>query len=187
MQLNTILPDFSLKGTDGQMRSTRDYAGKDAVVIIFTCNHCPYARAYVERISRLVAEYEKRNVGFYAINANDVARYPEDSFENMIPMGKMLNLDGKYLFDESQEIARAFAAERTPEVYVFDKQRRLVYHGLIDDNANYKEPREIKRHYLREALEAVLSGKEVTVKDTKPVGCTIKWKPEGSLEFSGSE
>jgi thiol-disulfide isomerase/thioredoxin len=148
------------------------------VVIIFTCNHCPYARAYIERIARLVTEYEKRNVGFFAISANDVSKYPEDSFENMIPMGKQLNLDGKYLYDESQQVAKAFSAERTPEVYVFNRHNRLVYHGLIDDNANYKMPQEVRHTYLKDALDAVLAGKEVIEKDTKAIGCTIKWKPE---------
>jgi len=178
MQLNDLLPDFTLIGTDNKMHGTKDYSGREAMVIIFTCNHCPYARAYIDRINQLVSEYEKRNVGFYAINANDISKYPEDSFENMIPMGKSLNLDGKYLYDESQQVAKTFAAERTPEVFVFNKQKRLVYHGLIDDNANYKMPQEIRQTYLKDALDAVLSGKEVREKDTKPIGCTIKWKPE---------
>lgn len=178
MQLNDLLPDFTLIGTDNKMHGTKDYSGKDAVVVIFTCNHCPYARAYMERINKLVADYERRNVGFFAINVNDAIKYPEDSFENMVPMGKLLNLDGKYLYDESQQIAKTFAAERTPEVFVFNKQRRLVYHGLIDDNANYKMPQEVRQTYLKDALNAVLSGKEILEKETKAIGCTIKWKPE---------
>jgi len=180
MQLNDLLPDFTLKGTDNQLHSTSDYAGKDAVVIIFTCNHCPYARAYVERISKLVADFEKRNVGFFAISANDVINYPEDSFEKMIPMGKLLNLDGKYLYDESQDVAKAFGAQRTPEVFIFDRQRRLVYHGAIDDN--YENPQAVKQAYVVNALESVLSGKEVPLKETKPIGCTIKWKPAESFK-----
>src|ERR1051325_7399868 len=171
MQFNQTLPDFKLKGTDNKMHSTKDYANKDAVVIIFTCNHCPYARAYIERINRFVSEYEGRNAGFYAINVNDVTRYPEDSFERMIPMGKQLNLDGKYLFDESQESAKTFGAERTPEVYVFNKKKQLVYHGAIDDN--YENARAVRQHYLRDALDAVLTGKSVSIKETKAVGCTI--------------
>lgn len=176
MQLNDTLPDFTLPGTDNKTHSADDYRGKNATVILFTCNHCPYARAYIGRISALVAEYEKKNVGFFAINPNDAVKYPEDSFENMMPMGKLLHLDGKYLFDESQAVAKTFAAERTPEVYVFNKQRKLVYHGLIDDNANYKLPQEITKRYLRDALDAALSGGEVLEKETKAVGCTIKWK-----------
>ncbi len=178
MLLNDLLPVFTLIGTDHKLHSTKDYAHKDAVVIIFTCNHCPYARAYIERINRLVSDYEKRNVGFYAINVNDTAKYPEDSFDNMIPMGKLLNLDGKYLFDESQQTAKTFAAERTPEVYVFNQQRRLAYHGLIDDNANYKMPQSVSKTYLRDALDSVLAGNDVREKETKAIGCTIKWKPE---------
>jgi len=174
MQLNDMLPQFALKGTDGNMHSTKDYDGKDAVAIIFTCNHCPYARAYIERISKLVSDYKDR-VRFFAINANDVKQYPEDSFENMIPMAKKLNLDGRYLYDESQEIARTFAAQRTPEVFIFNKERKLVYHGAIDDN--YENPNAVTQHYLRDALEAAINNKVVSVKETRPIGCTIKWKP----------
>lgn len=178
MRLDTLLPEFTLIGTDQKMRGTNDYADKDAVVIIFTCNHCPYARAYVERISQIVSDYENKNVGFYAISSNDVSKYPEDAFEKMIPMGKLLNLDGKYLYDESQQVAKAFAAERTPEVFVFDQQKRLVYHGAIDDNADYKNPRQVSKTYLKDVLDAILSGKEVPEMETPAVGCTIKWKPE---------
>lgn len=176
MQINDLLPEFTLPGTDGKLHSTGDYATKDAVVIFFTCNHCPYARAYVERISALVADYEQRNVGFYAINPNDAVKYPEDSFENMIPMGNQLNLHGKYLYDESQQVAHIYTAQRTPEVFVFNKERRLIYHGLIDDNANYKEPRPVTRRYLRDALDATLDGTEIEEKVTQPIGCSIKWK-----------
>jgi len=182
MQLNDLLPDFTLKGTDHQLHSTKDYAGKEAVVILFTCNHCPYALAYVARIHQLVSDYEKRSVAFFAISANDVSTYPEDSFEKMIPMGKLLNLDGKYLYDESQQTAKAFAAVRTPEVFVFNKQGRLVYHGAIDDNADYRNPHEVRRDYLKNALEAVLLGNEVQEKETQAIGCTIKWKPSERLE-----
>ncbi len=176
MQLNTLLPGFTLKGTDNKMHSPNDYTGNDAVVILFTCNHCPYARAYIGRISKLVADYEKKNIGFYAINANDVSKYPEDSFEKMIPMGKLLNLDGKYLYDETQEVAKTFGAQRTPEAFIFNRQKQLVYHGAIDDN--YENANAVRQLYVKDAIETILGGNEVAVKETKVVGCTIKWKPE---------
>ncbi len=174
MQLNTPLPDFKLKGTDNRLHSTADFHGKDAVVIIFTCNHCPYARAYVSRIAALADEYAKHNMGFYAINSNDPMQYPEDSFENMLPMSEALHLNGNYLFDESQEVAKTFGAQRTPEIFLFNKDKKLSYHGAIDDNWQF--PAEVKTYYLKNALEALLSGKDVPDKTTQAVGCSVKWK-----------
>lgn len=173
MNLTTLSP-FSLIGTDNKVHSTDDYSSKDAIVIIFTCNHCPVAQAYVQRINKLVADYEKRNIGFYAVSANDAVKYPQDSFENMIAMGKELNLDGKYLYDETQQVAKAYGAQRTPEVYIFNKHKQLAYHGAIDDN--HATPSAVKQHFVRDALDAILAGKDAPVKETKAMGCTIKWK-----------
>jgi len=174
MKINDPLPTFELKGTDGQMHHSAEANGKKATVVIFTCNHCPYARAYVNRIAQIADEYTPKGVAFFAINSNDPQRYPQDSFDNMIPMGHELHLHGRYLFDETQNIARAFGAERTPEVFAFDANHRLVYHGAIDDN--WEHPKKVTLHYLKEALDALLSGKEVPRSDTQQVGCTVKWK-----------
>lgn len=111
---------------------------------------------------------------FVAINANDAVKYPSDSFEAMVERAKEKGFNFPYLHDESQAIARAYGAQRTPEVFVFDRERRLCYHGAIDDN--YKDPGAVKQHYLRSALDAVLAGKAAPVGETAPVGCTIKWK-----------
>lgn len=172
-QLDT-LPQFELPGTDDQLHSTADYDDKTAVVIIFTCNHCPYARAYISRINNIVATYAPKRVGFYAISANDVVKYPEDSFDNMKPMASLLNLEGKYLYDESQEIAKMFGAQRTPEVYVFNQAKELVYQGALDDN--YQNEEEVSQHYLIDALDATLEDKAPPISHADAVGCSIKWK-----------
>lgn len=174
MRLNEKLPSFNLLGTDNIQHNIQDYQDKEAVVIIFTCNHCPYARAYISRINDLVSDYEKRNVGFYAISANDAKQYPEDAFINMVPMAQELNLEGKYLYDESQEIATKFNAKRTPEVFVFDREKKLVYQGAIDDN--YQSEYLVKESYLKDALESLLNNRPLNLQETNPIGCTIKWK-----------
>ena len=174
MKLGEKLPAFKLLGTDDQQHNTQAYDDKEVVVIIFTCNHCPYARAYVGRINELVEHYEKRHVGFYAISSNDAKRYPEDAFLNMVPMAKELNLEGKYLYDETQEVAMQFDAKRTPEVFVFDKERKLVYQGAIDDN--YQSENLVKESYLTETLNSLLNNQPLKHKQTDPIGCTIKWK-----------
>ena len=167
------LPDFNLIGTDKQMHSPAEYADKDGLLVIFSCNHCPTAIAYMDRISDLVSRYSEK-VGVFAISSNNVNEYPADSFENMGPVGQKLGLDGKYLYDETQDIARSFEASRTPEVFLYNKERELVYHGAIDDNRYM--PEEVKEKYLETALDAMLTGKPIENADTPPVGCSIKWK-----------
>jgi len=165
---------FSLPGVDGAIHSLGDYSGKDAVAVIFSCNHCPYVRAWEDRMVEIQADYASRGVQLLAINANDSVKYPEDSFQNMKERAREKQFNFPYLRDESQNVAKAYGAERTPEVFLFDKAAGLRYHGAIDDN--YDDPTAVKVKYLREALDAVLSGKQVKINDTKPVGCSIKWR-----------
>jgi hypothetical protein len=120
------------------------------------------------------ADYGMKGVQLIAINANDASKYPDDSFEKMKERAKEKHFNFPYLHDESQQIARAYGAERTPEVFLFDKAGTLTYHGAIDDN--YDDPKAVKVKFLREALDATLNGKVPTKPETKPVGCTIKWK-----------
>lgn len=174
MQPGTLLPTFNLKGTDGLLHLSSNFKDSDVLVVIFTCNHCPYARAYIQRIARLVDEFEAQPVQIVAINSNDPTNYPEDSFEKMAPMAKMLNLSGLYLFDDTQEVATNFSAQRTPEVFVFDSNRKLAYHGAIDDN--WDKENEVENQYLKNAIEALLEGRSPEVVGSKPIGCTIKWK-----------
>lgn len=168
-----IIP-FALPGVDGKVHRTQDYDDKEILVIIFSCNHCPYVQAWEGRMIEIQADYADKGVQLIAINANDDRKYPEDSFEEMVKRAKAKGFNFPYLRDETQEVARAYGAERTPEVFVFDRERKLRYHGAIDDN--YENPQAVKNPYLRNALDALLAGKEPPVAETPPVGCTVKWK-----------
>lgn len=165
---------FSLPGVDDQTHALTDYADKAAVAVIFSCNHCPYVKAWEDRMVQIQADYADRGVQLIAISSNDAQRYPDDSFPNMKRRAQEKGFNFPYLYDESQEIARAYGAERTPEVFLFDSDGVLRYHGAIDDN--YDDPAAVQQTYLRDALEAVLAGQTPPVAQTPPVGCTVKWK-----------
>jgi peroxiredoxin len=165
---------FKLLGTDDTEHSLDDYAGKRAVAVIFSCNHCPYVRAWEDRMVQIQADYESRGVQLLVVNSNDSSKYPEDSFAKMKERAREKRFNFPYLYDETQKVAQAYGAERTPEVLLFDGNRILRYHGAIDDN--YDDPKAVKQHYFRNALDAVLNGQLVSVPETKPIGCTVKWK-----------
>src|SRR5919199_4278266 len=165
---------FELPGVDDQRHALADYTDKEAVAVIFTCNHCPYARAWEDRIVQIQADYADRDVQVIAISANDAQKYPDDSFPKMKERAQEKGFNFPYLYDESQKVARAYGAERTPEVFLFGKDSTLLYHGTVDDN--YEDPRAVKNHYLRDALDAALAAEEPPVAETRPTGCTIKWR-----------
>lgn len=165
---------FTLPGVDGEAYSFSNYQEKAAIAVIFTCNHCPYARAWENRIVSIQNDYAGRDVQVLAINANNAEKYPDDGFPQMQQRAEEKAFSFPYLQDESQEVATAYGAERTPEVFLFDGDRKLAYHGAVDDN--YDDPNAVQDHYLRDAIEAVLSGGEPSTSETRPVGCTIKWK-----------
>jgi peroxiredoxin len=167
-------PDFRLKGTDNVTHSISEQKGAKATAVIFSCNHCPYVRAYEDRMILLAKAFQPKGVKFVLINANDTVKHPNDSFEGMVTRAKEKAYPFAYLHDETQKVARAYGAERTPEVFLFDEGLKLRYHGTIDDN--YEKPEAVKIQYLKLALESVVGGKEVPQKETAPVGCTIKWK-----------
>lgn len=172
MIIGETLPSFTLIGTDDKHHSTSEHSGKP-VLLIVTCNHCPHARAYIKRIRDLYERFKER-IGFFAINPNDPVQYPEDSFENMKPMAASLGINGYYLFDETQDLARALGATRTPEVFLFDSLGKLAYHGAIDDNE--RNPQHVTQHYLQESIKSILENRDVVVKETQPVGCSVKWR-----------
>jgi peroxiredoxin len=165
---------FALPGVDGERHALQDYADRAAVAVVFTCNHCPYARAWEDRLIEIQSDYADRGVQLLAISANDASRYPDDSFPRMKQRSEDKGFNFPYLYDESQEVASAYGAERTPEVFLFDGDGMLRYHGTVDDN--YDDSAAVKAHYFREALDAVLAGREPSTAETAPVGCTIKWK-----------
>ena len=167
--------DFTLPATNGQTYRLQDaFQQAKAVAVVFSCNHCPYVRAWEDRINALARDYAARGVRLFAVNSNDAQGYPSDSWERMIERAKEKEFVFPYLYDESQEVARLYGAERTPEFFVFDAGGELRYHGALDDN--YEDEDAVKQRYVRDALEAVLAGQEVVVRETRVVGCTVKWK-----------
>ena len=171
--MSPTAPAFILPGTDGRDHSLGDYGGAPVLVLVQFCNHCPYAQAWEGRLIEIARDYAERGVAVVAISSNDVTRHPEDSFELMQARAEQRGYTFDYLYDESQEVARALGSERTPEAFLYDGGRRLVYHGAIDDS---RDETAVTASYLRDALDAALAGEAPAVADTAPVGCTVKWR-----------
>ena len=172
LPIGSPAPDFSLPAVDGKTYSLSTWAGRAAVVLNFTCNHCPYAQAYEDRFMDLVREFSPRGVAFAAINPNHEKNYPEDSFPKMKERAALRGFNFPYLRDESQQTARAYGAVCTPHLFVV-VQGRIAYEGRIDDN--WKDAAAAKSQDLRQALQAVLAGKPIPQPTTNPMGCSIKW------------
>jgi peroxiredoxin len=166
-------PAFSLPGVDGRRHALDDYADAAALVLVQSCNHCPYVQAWEGRIDAIQRAYADRGVSVVAISSNDAEAHPEDGFDEMVARAQRQRFSFDYLYDEDQSVARALGSERTPEVFLFDADRRLVYHGAVDDN---RDETEVSARYLEDALEAVLAGRAPDPADTPPVGCTVKWR-----------
>jgi peroxiredoxin len=166
-------PAFDLPGVDGRNHSLEEYADAAVLVLVQSCNHCPYVLAWEGRINDLQRTYADRGVRIVAVSSNDAEAYPADSFEAMKEHARDAGYVFDYLYDESQEVARALGSERTPEAFVYDADRRLVYHGAVDDN---RDETAVTTHYLRDAIEAALAGETPAITDTPPVGCTVKWR-----------
>ncbi|MBX3269881.1 MAG: thioredoxin family protein [Sandaracinaceae bacterium] len=163
-----------MRGVDGQMASVASVAGRHGTLVIFTCNHCPWAQAWESRITELGNTYRDRGVGVIAINPNDPVQFPADGYEQMQRRAEAAGMRFPYVVDETSNVARAYGATRTPEVFLFDRRGRLVYHGAIDDNAH--QPEQIQHHYLRDALEAVIAGRAIAEGETRFLGCSIKFR-----------
>jgi len=174
VELGLICPDFELPGVDGKSHSLQSYASKKVLVVGFTCNHCPYVQAYEERLNALAKEYARRSVAFVCINANDDKAYPEDSFEKMKERAKTKEFAFDYLRDETQEIAHAFNAACTPEFYIYDQNRKLCYHGRLDNN--HQDAITVKQHYMKDALDDLLAERPLRLSQSNAIGCSIKWK-----------
>lgn len=169
--------DFRLKNIDGKTVSLADYKDAKGFIVTFTCNHCPYAKAYEERIMALDKKYRPLGYPVIAINPNDPVGYPEDSYENMIARAKEKGYTFPYLVDETQNIARAYGATRTPHMYVLQKTSaglEVAYIGAIDENTENASAAKIK--YVEWAVDALLKGQKPSTTFTKAIGCTIKWK-----------
>lgn len=170
--------DFSLKNIDGSMVSLAGLGNVNGAIVVFTCNHCPFAKAYESRIIDLHNKFAAKGFPVVAINPNDVTTVPEDSFENMILRAKEKKFPFKYILDDTQEIAKAYGATRTPHVYVLQKRADgafyVAYVGAIDDNSS--DPESVKERYVEDAVASLMTGTQVATNVTKAIGCTIKWK-----------
>ena len=173
LAMGSTAPGFDLPGVDGQQRSLDDYGDAAALAVVWSCNHCPYVQAWEDRMMDLQRDYGDRGFRMVAISSNDAERYPADSFEAMRERAQERGFNFDYLFDEDQSAARVYGSERTPEVFLFDRDRRLVYHGAIDDS---RDEYAVSESYLRDAIDAVLDGRDPQRSDTPPVGCSIKWR-----------
>jgi peroxiredoxin len=176
LALGAVAPmaDVKLAGVDGTSVSIADVSGPKGTLVIFTCNACPWVKAWESRIAELGNAYSKLGVGVIAINSNDPAVQTEDDFPVMQARAKERGMTFPYVVDATSDLARAFGATRTPEAFLFDRKGKLVYHGAIDDNA--REPAKVKERWLRAALESAVAGKKVATAETKALGCSIKFR-----------
>ena len=168
------MTDVKMQSVDGRNLSLADVKGAKGTLVVFTCNACPWAKAWETRIVELGNTFAKRGVGVIAINANDPEVQAEDAYAVMQDRAKKRGMSFPYVVDATSDLARAFGATRTPEAFLFDASGKLVYHGAIDDNA--KQPDKVTARWLRNALEAAVAGKAVAVQETKALGCIIKFR-----------
>ncbi len=195
LQLGASAPDFNLKGVDGKMYSLASFKDAGVLVIVFTCNHCPTAQAYEERVKNIAADYKSKGVALVAIMPNDPASVQlselgytdlSDSYEEMQLRAKEKQFNFPYLFDGDEEkAANAYGPVATPHVFIFDKDRKLRYQGRIDDVE--KPGKKVNNTDARNAIEALLNNKEVPVKSTKVFGCSVKWKEKEDLNKKAAE
>jgi peroxiredoxin len=184
LALGTQAPDFTLPDTEGNMISRPDFADRKGLLVMFICNHCPYVQHVRDELARLGREYQEKGIGVVAINANDVANYPEDRPEKMKEEKEKAGYTFPYLYDETQETAKAFGAACTPDFFLFDQNMKLVYRGQLDD-ARPGSGAPVNGKDIREALEAVLHMKPVPADQQPSIGCNIKWKPGNEPDYFG--
>ncbi|HEV2435579.1 MAG TPA: thioredoxin family protein [Verrucomicrobiae bacterium] len=182
LPLGTTAPDFKLPDTHGKIVSLTDFQGKPALLILFICNHCPYVKHIRAGLAQLARDYLPRGVAIVGINSNDVANYPEDSPARMKEEVKSAGYTFPYLYDESQAVAKAYRAACTPDIYLFDKDHKLVYRGQFDDSRPGNGV-PVTGKDLRAALDAVLTGKPLPPDQKASIGCNIKWKAGNEPDF----
>jgi peroxiredoxin len=184
LELGTRAPDFALPDTDGRTVALGDLADAPALLVMFLSNHCPYVKHVRGALAALARDYTPRGVAIVGIMSNDVARYPADAPERMREEREAWGWTFPYLYDETQEVARAYRAACTPDIFLFDGERRLAYRGQIDDSrpSNGIPPTGAD---LRAALDAVLDGRPVPAEQRPSIGCNIKWKPGNEPEWFG--
>jgi peroxiredoxin len=170
----TACPDFDLAGVDGRRWTRDDFAASEVLVVLFLCNHCPYVQAVEDRIIALRKEFAGRSVQLVGICSNDPTDYPDDAPDRLAARWREKDYGFPYLVDDTQQVARAFDAVCTPDIYVYGRDRRLAYHGRIDDS--WKEPAKVTRRDLASAIESLLAGKPPAAEQHPTIGCSIKWR-----------
>lgn len=184
LPLGTAAPDFSLPDTAGRTVSLADFKDSPALLVIFMCNHCPYVQHVADGLAKLAKDYQQRGVAVVGINSNDTATHPEDSPAKMADEVRQRGYTFPYLFDETQQVAKAYRAACTPDFFLFDSQRKLVYRGQMDDSRPQSGV-PVTGQDLRRALDAVLAGAPVPEPQKPSLGCNIKWKPGNEPEYFG--
>ena len=177
MRPGTPAPEFSLMGVDGRVWTLHDFVDAKALLVVFTCNHCPYAIALQDRLVALQARYAERGLRLVAINPNSEVRVPEDSFAAMQRRAAEVPFNFPYLHDAAQAVAKAFDAACTPDIFLFNAARHLVYNGRFDDN--WRDEAAVTRHDLAVAIELTLASKPIDFEIVPSMGCSIKWLPDG--------
>ncbi len=182
LPLGTAAPDFKLPDTNGKIVSLADFQDRAALLVMFICNHCPYVKHIRAGLAQLARDYLPRGVGIVGINSNDAASYPEDSPARMKEEVQAAGYIFPYLYDESQAVAKAYRAACTPDIYLFDKNRKLVYRGQFDDSRPGNGI-PVTGKDVRAALEAVLAGRPVPPDQKPSIGCNIKWKAGNEPDY----
>ena len=173
LQIGDGAPDFSLPATDSASYSLSDFSGAQILVVFFTCNHCPFVIGSDEKTRQTVVKYSPQGVAFVGINSNSKNTYEHDDFPHMVERMKEHGFPWKYLYDESQDVAEAYGALRTPHFFVFNQDRKLVYTGRAIDNP--KDWSQSTTNELEDALDSALAGSEIATPVTNPLGCNVKW------------
>jgi peroxiredoxin len=182
LPLGTKAPDFSLVNVDGRTVSLSDFADAPALLVIFMCNHCPFVKHIADALAQFTAEYLAKGVAVVGINSNDAAGYPADSPEQMVRESEERGYQFPYLYDETQEVAKAYRAACTPDFFLFDGDRRLVYRGQFDDSRP-DSGIPVTGRDLRAAIDAVLAGKKPSENQRASIGCNIKWTPGNEPDY----
>lgn len=183
LALGKAAPAFDLPGTDGTTHAFKDVAGPKGTLVVFTCNHCPFAKAYQTRLIALTEKYGPLGVGVAAISSNDATAYPDDAFPKMKERAAEMKYNFPYLYDESQSVALLYGPKVTPHCFLFDARGVLVYRGRIDDSAKEAE---VTKRELTDALDALVGGKPIAAAQTTAFGCGIKWKAAATAPLKKS-
>lgn len=184
LPLGMVAPEFSLPNVDGRIVSLDDFRAQPALLVVFMCNHCPFVKHVADELARLGRDFQSRGLAMVGINSNDAETYPDDAPEKMVQEAKQRGYSFPYLVDASQDVAKAYRAACTPDFFLFDRQRRLVYRGQLDDSRPGNNL-PVTGKDLRAAIDAVLTSQPVAEDQRASIGCNIKWRPGNEPDYFG--